>query len=310
MRILRALPLIPLLLIGIGCTRTSTDTVIANDGSWTRTVKLTIPKEAQMGGDKAPTFEEFFVPPAGAGWKITKTTDKDSQILTAVRSAALGETIMKDIQVKEGGKITCVNQVKVTQIAPGRFEYLETIKYTGDKKPEKAKSVAEVMPIFKAALPAGTDEATINRIGEKFFIEVWHVIFGPSDPMLSMLVLHPDMAERRMKAAFGKAMDRVLAAELGDKMDKEARLKAIRQLVKELDSDKIIGPEKDKQKEESSSGGNSSLVSMFTSVKLPGKIVESNGETDEVSGEVFWGYYADAAVVGDVQLRAVCDVNP
>jgi hypothetical protein len=111
-----------------------------------------------------------------------------------------------------------------------------------------------------------------------------------------------------MKAKFGRALDTLLNKEFGDKMDANARLKAIRTLIAQLDSGKLLEGSKEKQKEGPSDDSN--LIAMFTSVKLPGRIVESNGELDEVSGEVFWAYYPEAAQLGDVTLRAVCEVKP
>lgn len=300
------IPLLALVVLLLtGCARTATETAVSENGDWTRTVKLYLPKEGQMGG-KPPTFEESFVLPMAPTWKVSRTVEKDNQVFTATRTCKLGESISRDIQVKEKEKVVCVNEVTVSQIAPGKFEYKETIKYLGGKKPEMDKPVAELVSLFKPMLPEGTDDATIKRIVGKFFVETWHVIFGPSDPMLSALLFSPDLAERRMKAKFGRAMDKILAQELGDKLDKEGRLKVIRALVAKLDSDKVLGGEKEKQKEESS--GNDNLVAMFSSVKLPGKIVETDGEIDEVSGEVFWAFYPESAQVGDVVLRAVCEV--
>lgn len=301
--------IIPLLALTVllltGCARTATETVVSDNGDWTRTVKLYLPKEGQMGG-KPPTFEESFVLPMAPTWKVSRTVEKDNQVFTATRTCKLGESISRDIQVKEKDKVVCVNEVTVSQIAPGKYEYKETIRYIGAKKPETEKPTAELLGVFKSVLPEGTDDATVKRMVGKFFVEMWHVIFGPPDPMLSSLLFSPDLAERRMKAKFGKAMDKILAQEMGDKLDKDARLKVIRALVAKLDSDQVLGGEKEKQKEES--GGNDNLVAMFSSVKLPGKIVETDGEIDEVSGEVFWAFYPESAQVGDVVLRAVCEV--
>lgn len=305
-RLLQFACFVLLLATVVGCARSFTETAVATDGSWTRTVKFTIAKEAPMGGDP-PKFEDTFVVP-GAGWKVERTTDKDNQILTATRSAKLGETISKDIQVKTKKGIVCVNEVKVTELAPGKFEYVEVVKYVGPDKPDIAEAKKWMAPLLKDVLPVGTDAATADRFVGDMFSEMWHIVFGPSEPLLSQLFFSPDLAERRMKAKFGRALNGLLAKEFGDKMDADARLKAVRSLIATLDADKVLEGPKEKQKEGQSDDSN--LVAMFTSVKLPGRIVESNGEIDEVSGEVFWAYYPEAAQVGDVVLRAVCEVKP
>ena len=302
----KLLALLPCLAILGGCARSFSETAVADDGSWNRTVKFTIAKEAQMGGEP-PKFEDTFVLPA-AGWKVVKTTDKDNQIFTATRAAKLGEVISKDIQIKNKKGIICVNEVKVTELAPGKFEYLETIRYIGPDKPDVAEARKWMSPMLAQVLPTGTDQATTNRFVDAMIGEMWHIIFGPSEPLLSQLFFSPDLAERRMKAKFGRALDTLLNKEFGDKMDANARLKAIRTLIAQLDSGKLLEGSKEKQKEGPSDDSN--LIAMFTAVKLPGRIVESNGELDEVSGEVFWAYYPEAAQLGDVTLRAVCEVKP
>jgi hypothetical protein len=132
-------------------------------------------------------------------------------------------------------------------------------------------------------------------------------MFGPPEPMITALISNPEFAERKLKAKFGSAMDHVLEREMGAKLDKAARLDAIRKLIAKLDANDLMESEQGQKKEESS---NSNFVSMFASVKLPGRIVESNGETDEVTGEVYWSLMPDAAQLGDVTLRAVCEVTP
>ncbi len=307
MKTLRLCLLFSLLPLALACARSSSTTVVAEDGSWSRTLKFTIAKDGMMG--EPGKFEDTFILPAGPQWKTTKVTEKDNMIFTAIRHAKLGESISKDLQIVEKGKVVCTNEVKVTQIAPGRYEYLETIKYVGAEKPDIAGPKKELIPLLKKCLPADTSDALLDTIAGEFFVGAWRMIWGPTEPMLGLLMSSPDLAERRLKSKFGKVMDGLLLKHLGDKLDANSRLTAIRALVKELDSEKVMRGEKDKKKEESG-GGNDSMVSVFSAVQLPGRIVESNGESDEISGEVFWAFYPESAQIGDVVLRAVCEVKP
>jgi hypothetical protein len=281
---------------------------VAEDGSWTRTLKLTIQKDGMMG--EPGKFEDTFILPAGPQWKTTKVTEKENLVFTAIRQAKLGESISKDLQIVEKGKVVSTNEVKVTQIAPGRYEYLETVKYLGTEKPETTAPKAELIAVLKKNLPAGTSDAVYQQIADEFFVAVWRMIWGPTEPLLPQLMFSPELAERRFKAKFGKIMDQILLKHFADKLDATARLATLRAVIKELDSEKLMQGEKDKKKEESGGGGNDSLVSVFASVQLPGRIVESNGETDEISGEVYWSFYPESAQIGDVVLRAVCEVKP
>ena len=64
-----------------------------------------------------------------------------------------------------------------------------------------------------------------------------------------------------------------------------------------------IDPEMMMEGEES----DNTTVSIASSVTGPGRLVETNGEYDLVSGEIFWTLYSPAAALGPVVLRAVFD---
>jgi hypothetical protein len=49
------------------------------------------------------------------------------------------------------------------------------------------------------------------------------------------------------------------------------------------------------------------LIPLMFTVSLPGKVVATNGEVDESSGEVFWGLYSGAAISEDVVLMATSE---
>ena len=48
--------------------------------------------------------------------------------------------------------------------------------------------------------------------------------------------------------------------------------------------------------------GDAALTALTFSVKLPGKIVSTNGERDDFNREVYWSVYPQAAVLGDVEM--------
>lgn len=313
MRRISGLILISLsLLIGSGCSRSTSLTEVKEDGSWHRTVKLFVAAQnpMSMGGDQGkpatePKIEDVFVPPTGVGWKITRSKTKEGMLqLVAERDLKLGQASVNDLVVK--GQLN--NSVTVTQIAPGKFEYKETFHWTAKKQ----DLVANADPTFIAAVKDSLGEKLATKENIEFLEiglakAVFKMMFGPGDPMLGQLISQPDLAERRLKIRLAKAADELLVARFGDSLAGAERLAVIRKLVASLDSKQFVDPEK---KADPSSGSSSSqLVSMFISVKLPGVAVESNGELDPLSGEVFWAMYPEAAQIEDVVLRAVCEVR-
>lgn len=294
-----------------GCMRANTMTIVAEDGAWSRTVKFTIPKQDMMG--KPGKFEDFVFLPSGADWKTSQVTEKDNLVFTATRQAKLGDQILDDLRLKEKGKAVLTNSVTVRDLGNGRYEYLETIKYVGEQKPGMDQSREELFGILKESLEGvELTEAQAKEISLGAMKDLWRIMFGPTRPLLPTLAMHPDLGERELRRHFGKSMDAQFEKVFGDKLSKEARLKAVRTLMAKLDAEKVMGPTRESAQSGGGGegGGNDGLVSMTTSVKLPGRIVESNGEIDEVSGEVFWAFYSEAAIVEPLTLRAVCEVKP
>lgn len=290
-----------------GCMRTNTETVVAEDGAWTRTVKFTIPKE-DMTGEPAK-FDKFVELPKAPEWETSQVTEKENLVFKAVRKAKLGDTLKDDLKIKQKDKVVLSNTVTVRDLGNGRFEYIETINYIGDKTTGMQGSRDELHAMLKECLgDVKVTEEQLKNITDAAMVELWRIIFGPTRPLMSMLVMHPDLGERELRRGFGKVMEGQFERMLGDQMDKDKRITAVRKLMSLMDAEKIMGPTKEES--QSSGGGDDGLVSMTTVVKLPGRIIEANGEIDEVAGEVFWAFYGESPVVGPLVLRAVCEVKP
>ncbi len=57
------------------------------------------------------------------------------------------------------------------------------------------------------------------------------------------------------------------------------------------------------------SGNSSGLTPLMFIVHPPGKVVSTNGEIDEFSGEIFWALFEEAASYQDVVMTAVLETN-
>jgi hypothetical protein len=309
--LLRLIPLAVLALTA-GCMRANTMTTVSEDGSWSRTVKFTIPKQDMMG--KPGKFEDFLFLPSGAGWKTGQATDKENLVFTATRDAKLGDQILDDLRLKQKGKAVTTNTVTVRDLGNGRYEFVETIKFTGEMKPGMDQSREELFGILKESLEGvELTESQAKDISLGAMKDLWRIMFGPTRPLLPTLAMHPDLGERELRRQFGRTMDSQFEKVFGDKLTKEARLKAVRTLMTKLDAEKVMGPTRDTAQPGGGGeggGDDNGLVSMTTTVKLPGRIVETNGEVDEVSGEVFWAFYSEATMLEPLVLRAVCEVKP
>jgi hypothetical protein len=57
------------------------------------------------------------------------------------------------------------------------------------------------------------------------------------------------------------------------------------------------------------SGSNIGLTPLMFIVQPPGKVISTNGEIDEFTGEIFWAMFEGAATYQDVVMTAVLETN-
>ncbi len=302
------LPALSALAILTGCTRARVTTEIQSGASFTRSIALTAPEpkkdQMNMGGN----IEDQFVLP-GAGWKSSKET-KDSNITTSFeRAFPAGTPVKGDLTIKgDDGKPVLMNEVLVTRLAPKRYEYRETLRWTGTA-PNGIKVKPEDYSKLKAALPPAlaTDENARALAGKVAELSI-PMLFGPGDPLLTMGLLHPDLAGRRLSQRMGGVMMKAMEDQFGDKTTLAQRREVVQKMVeisiaqgRPSTPDPASGPP--------SSGKGGSLTPLMFVLKTPGKIVSSNGEWDEVAGELFWGLFPPAAALKPVVMTAVVDMD-
>ncbi len=288
-----------------GCGRAKVMTEIRPDGSFTRTVSLT-GQEKKEGMQMSPSLDDVFGAPAGTEWKKTEAKKSEEVTNTYTRTVAAGGSLKGDLTLKAGeGKIQLANEVTVTRNGK-RVEYKETLHWSGDKPPDfgtiKKEDLAEVV----AALPKPlATDANARMLAERAATLLVPMMFGPGDPLLALGILHPDLAERRATQKIGTLMVKVLEDQFGDKMKPEERRQvAVKLIEKGFSSAKPSQP--DPSAGPPSTGKNGApLVPLMFVLKAPGKVVSTNGQIDEFTGEVYWALFGEAAVLKDVVLTAV-----
>ncbi|HLK19341.1 MAG TPA: hypothetical protein VKT81_10300 [Bryobacteraceae bacterium] len=298
-------------ILASGCSHARVITTIKADGSWTRSVSLIgqEKKDAQM----TPTLEDTFVLPSGAAWKSHEEKKNDERTLTFERTLAAGAALDGDLSIKGGadGKLNLVNHATVTRLAGNRFEYKETLHWKGDPAKILGKIKPEDLAKIKSKLPPElATDSNAQALADKTAELSVPLLFGPGDPLLAMGLLHPDLAVRRAGQRMGALMVKALEQQFGDKLTVAQRREIAARMIQETFSsattstnmkpDPMAGPPS------KSSGG---LVPLIFLVKAPGRVVSSNGEVDDLTGEVFWGLFSEAAGFKDVVLSAVVEVN-
>lgn len=264
-------------------------------------------KEGQI--DTGASLEDSFVLPSGDGWKSSTTKKDTDQTTTFEKTFAAGAPLKGDLSIKgDGGKPTLVNEVSVTRLAPRRFEYRETLRWTGPA-PKDMSFKPEDLADLKAVLPKAlaTDE-NVRGIADKMAVLIMPMMFGPGDPLLAIGLMHPDLAQRRASARIGSLMLKALEEQFGDKMTLAQRRAVAMKLIetsfaqaKPKPPDPAAGPP--------SSKGGAELTPLMFILKSPGKIISSNGEVDELTGEVYWALFPPAASFKPVLLTAVVELD-
>ncbi len=291
-----------------GCARSRITTEIKAGGVWTRTDSFT--GQEKKEGQMTPSVDEVFLLPSGAGWKShTVKTDKDSTIV-AERILRAGDDLKGDLSIKaDADKLQLVNDVTVRRLAPHRFEYRETLTWKAPKTPGDIGTIKpEELEQIRTALPKPLDtEANARALAGRVTQLVVPLIFGPGDPLIAVGLMHPDLAERRASQRIGALMMKALADQFGDRMSVDQRKDVVRKVIAgSFASARPSQPDPSAGPPDKSSG--SGLTPLMFILKTPGRVVSSNGELDEFTGEVFWALFPEAASLNDVTLTAVVEM--
>jgi hypothetical protein len=290
------------------CARARITTEIRSGGSAIRSVALTGQEKNPSQVDLGSGIVDSFVLPSGDRWK-SRTEKKDAdQTMTFVTTLTSGELLKGDVSVKGDGGVSMVNEVSVTRLAPRRFEYRETLRWTGpppsglSPKPEDLAELKAVLP-----KPLATDE-NVRGIADKMAGLVMPMLFGPGDPLLAIGLMHPDLAGRRASQRVGSVMMKALEQQFGDKMTLAQRRDVTLKLIetsfagaKPSRPDPSAGPPTGK--------GGAGLTPLMFVVKSGGKVISSNGEVDDLTGEVYWALFPPAAALKPVVLTAVLEID-
>jgi hypothetical protein len=302
----------------VGCGRVKVDTAIQPDGTWTRTMVFRGPDDGGPGpGGPAggAKITDVFTIPTGNGWKVTRKKEKEETIITAVRTFAAGETSSPGSLIKsDKGQPMVTDTVTVRAAGPNRWEYREVLGWKGPREKSPFGTPAdELKGVLKTSLPPGLyTEADAAAIDKTVMKDIWVALFGPGDPLLGDILMHTDLAERKLAQRLGASLDKALSERFGTKMTADARREVIRQIVRKTvdmtqSGSKQAGPGGG-EPGKSDMPGPGAMSPLIFSVKLPGKVVSTNGQTDPYTGEVYWALYAMAPILEDVTMTATCEV--
>ena len=295
----------------------------------------TISMETSMG----PKLTDLVILPTAPTWTVTRSQEEKDLVITATQTVPPGQTLSDDLGVKgtkpgapaalvsssvAGGKkpvnaapvLLLSNTVTVKETRPGHLEYREVIRWRGEKPKDLTKSDTEMDALLKKSLPASatSDAAVVQRMGASLQREMWQLIFGPNEPLLASAMLHPELAVYRIQRRLTGAVDKSLNTEYGATLSEAERKAAAEKIVAALTASSTNRVKKSAESSgpmgsEDEESANTGMVAMLFRVKMPGKVVATNGDADPHSNEVVWAMYAMAPAAGDIVLTAECEVG-
>jgi hypothetical protein len=262
-----------------------------------------------MGGDQSspPSTPQtvFNIPTQGGGVSVTSGTDDDAKVVTVVRDVSAGTGPLTDIAVRDKASSTpaITSTVSVKKLPNGNVEYVETVHANKHFGADIAKSAADLRATIKAALPSRYQTtATIDKLTNVIAGSMIHVLFGPPEPLVADALIDPDLMAHKVISRAKKSLTTAIQAELPDITPEE--LKAIQgKVINDSNFSKSMTSPNSAQ---SNSDPNDLMPLTFTT-SFNGKIVETNGLSDEDSGEVYWSLLAPTLEFGDVKLMLVVD---
>lgn len=297
-----------------GCSHMEAVTSVQDSGAWTRTNIYRQNKSSgqmNIGGQLSDTY----VLPEGSPWKIQKTVESEEVTYTASCSLRLGATLAGDVRVRDqkGKPPVITNTVSVKELAPGRFRYREVLKWSGAKSGGIPVDQAdpEVTKALKQALPASvrTDQAA-QKLALDLQRSLVRVIFGPDENLLPQALFQPTTMERRLRRAIGKSVARALDTQFGSRLTAEEKRQTVIRIVRSMAdaTEKKSGSAQQSGPAAATGKDDSTLTTLTFTLRVPGKILRTNGEVDEYTNEVWWTMYSPAVSLGEIVMEAEWEV--
>jgi hypothetical protein len=305
MRTFNTILLLAVVTLFSACARSRITTEIKGE-SWTRTDAFS--GQEKKDGGMVPSVEETFVLPK-EGWQPREEKKESEHTLIFEKTLAAGATLKGDLSIRGAApdKLTLVNEVTVSRLAPHRFEYRETLRWTGPP-PEMSTPKPEDLARIKDALPKDlATDANARALTDKIGKLSIPLLFGPGDPLLALGIVHPDLAARRLSQRAGTVVLKAIDEQFGNKLQPAEKRELARKLIESIiaqtkptQPDPAKGPKTD---------SGPALIPLMFIFKSPGKMISTNGEVDELAGEIYWALFGEAASLQPVVLTAVVQTD-
>lgn len=294
----------------VGCSNVVATTEVRPDGSFTRTTAYSAVRVSEAR--TAPGLDETFVLPAGKPWKVSKSAVGDEVRYVATWSGPAGSQVDRDVSVRGRGSrgVLMSNGMQVARAGDNTYTYTERLRWLGPRPSELLKADPALLKAVKSALPpSATADREAAEMSRRITISVWRMMFGPGDTVLGQFLTQPYAAERTLRRRLGNDVLAQVNTVYGRRLTESQRIAVARRIVNAVSSltrarthdgagsPRTGGPD-----------GLTNLPSLTFVLRCPGRIISTNGQEDDLAGEVYWTLYPEAAAAEDVVLKATWQV--
>jgi hypothetical protein len=295
-----------------GCSNVVATTEVRPDGSFTRTTAYTAYSAGASLPKTAPGLGDTFVLPAGKPWKVSKTVAGDEVRCVATWSGPAGSQVNRDVSVRGMGDpaVLVSNGMQVARVGDNTYTYTERLKWLGPRPSELLKTDPALLKALKSALPASpTADREAAEMSRRITVSVWRMMFGPGDTVLGQFLTQPYAAERTLRRRLGNDVLAQVNTVYTERLSESQRVAVARRIVNAVSS---LTRAKTQTKSGSRGTGGLDRFTSFPSLtfvlRCPGRVVSTNGQEDDLAGEIYWTLYPEAAAVEDVVLKATWQV--
>lgn len=298
------------LLLLSGCGSSVSKSEVNGDGSWTRTIKLKTSKAfgGSSLGAKTDEFPAVFALPAGEGWSKTETKSEQEQVVTFTRTVAANSDTFTDLVVRPEKETIYKNYVYIRSKGDDVYEYFEKVVALKPKK-DDATERARMGEYLKKNIPSevnATDEE-IKQLSNAMFRGMVRNLMGPDDFLIGLMMFNMEGAVRRLEICLGRLLDEELPRVFGERIGVEQRKQILQRIVSDFENNKFL---EDKSSSASKEPQTDPVLGLSSTLKVPGKVLSTNGKINPFTGVVYWDFMTTTVDVEPMELRATFTLKP
>lgn len=287
-----------------GCSQVENRTEVGVDESVTKSITISENMAGGMGGEEisVESLKEKLKLPGG-GWTVEDLSEGDEVKIRATKLFANWKSAQTDFEFVVSEEQSILGNSEFIELEEGG-EFVERYRLKVPMSGEdRANELAEGVARLRAAWTIGElSDREAELLADGVNEILISTVFGPSEPLLPILMSSPNRFERDVRLRCFEPMTQLFLSVDGVSED-EAR-GMVMSLFKELnageefsDATPQVGVE---EGEEEESEASYSLQVVFSAPQLR----DGNGRFDPFKNEYFWDFYSMRLEHGPVEMRA------